>query len=297
MALLAVLAAAPADAKKKGKASPLDVSVRTGTAVSTANGQVVSAVAVCPKGTIAIGGGFDAPRVVAGGGISDMLMLYESRRLGQHRWLSSAVRRDTGAAGPQLDLTTSVHCRSRHLPPKNGKKRILKVTEAVTSAATALGGGQTGVSALCRNRRTSVISGGFATSPQPDPTAAEFPLLFMSQRFSSGLWAFGMNNVGGTPRTLTGYAYCTKGKPPRQLNADAALPGTASFLNPGTATALSPACPKRRLAAGGFFNSGPPPQGSLGLLSQSIAAGRSWSLEAINLSPAPSGIAVLAYCL
>ena len=126
-AALTLLAASPAEAKEGGKKKPKAPAVvtRTATVATTANGQLATAVARCPKGTLAVGGGFTSPVSRGVSGVTDFNVIYESRRSGTKASLASPPASDSGVAGPNLTVTASVQCRYPKLTrsKKTGKRK------------------------------------------------------------------------------------------------------------------------------------------------------------------------------
>ena len=306
LALLAAILISPvAEAKKKPK--PPAVSVRTATASTTAADQVASATATCPVRTIALGGGFALPFVQTPSSVSDIVLLYESRRSGPRSWTASGGRLDSGSPGPALELTAYVTCRAPLLAAKTKpkkkaetakqKKRRLTLTEVSSTSASVGENGQVATSASCTGGRRA-LSGGFSSAPLPMTAAGDaFPVINSSLRTAPGIWTASMTNVGEAPRSLTAYVYCASGATSSELAGASPLPETPSFANLGKATGASPACPKRRRVVAGGFNGPFSFIGARPFITGSVPQGAAWSTSAINLSPTAGAVTSIGYCL
>lgn len=301
--LCALLIAPAAEAKKKAKSTP--VTVRTASDTTTVPGELVSATATCPKKTIALGGGFDAPIVVVGSGITDIHLLSESRRSGQNAWTVSGIRQDSGSAGPALTLTASVLCRSPALNSKKqgkakagsakAKAKKLKITEVSATGPTAAGGGASSASAVCPGSQRP-ISGGFSASPPATTSPGSFPLFWLDRRTTPNTWSAAFYNSGSTARAVTSYAYCAS-RATSEGGTTAALPASS----PGNllgASALSPPCSKKHpLVGGGYENTQPGAATAFPIVSGSLPqAGGSWLLKVSNLSVNAGAVASYGYC-
>lgn len=302
-ALLATPGAAVAK-KKKPKSPPVTV-VRASSSTSTDNQQVI-VTATCPAGKLAVGGGFDTPPAFGGSLLSDLNLVYESRRVGDNAWQVSAVREDTGSAGPDLPLNASVDCRSAKLSTKKTakktasaakkKKKKLKITVVSSSAGTpATSGALAAATATCPAGRQA-LGGGFSSSPTPVLTGSvAFPIFWQSYRSSPSSWASAFTNSGLTARTVTSYAYCAAGLKVGEVSATASLAASGAATN--SATATTPTCTKGRALLGGGFNNSPAATASaLALPSSSRALGATWQMSAFNLSSFPGTLAAFGYC-
>jgi hypothetical protein len=149
LAAIAALASPVSAAAKPKKPKAPQVSVVTAGGVTTADGASVTVTSTCPKGRIAVGGGFSTAPANDGSPFFDMNVVFESRRADARSWTVSAARADQdGTPGPALPVTASVRC----LSPKPAKKakagkpgqaskrkaKALRVTEA-TGTVTAPG--------------------------------------------------------------------------------------------------------------------------------------------------------------
>lgn len=300
---LGALVAAPAAlAKKKGKApKPTPVLTATGTASTSVDNQPAVATAVCPPGKVVVGGGFASPTVVAGGNVTDLNLIHESRRLTPTSWEVSAVREDTGGAGPTLTLTAFAYCRTNKLKQKASakkkKKKKLNITETSATSPPAGSAATATANAVCPGKQKA-LSGGFSSSPQPVLSGTlAFPIFHANFRSAPNAWTAGLVNSGSTPRTVTSFVYCSSSAASTQTTQTAALGASA----PGaivSATATTPACPKSRSLIGGGFNDTPASGGGpIAILTDSKAAGRQWTHAAFNLGTSPGSITALGYCL
>jgi hypothetical protein len=305
LALLAAILISPvAEAKKKPKAPA--VSVRTATATTGAPEQVASATASCPKGTIALGGGFDAPVVPGPSSVTDVTLLYESRRTGPRAWTVSGVRLDNGTPGPELPLTAYVTCRSPRLAPKKakagsaaakGKPKRLQVSEVGVSSAAVDENESAVAAAACTGGRRA-IGGGFSSAPLPANIAGDtFGVFTSSRRTADTTWTASLTNIGDLPRSITVYAYCAA-RSASEVSGTATIPPNAGFANLARATALSPSCRKgRRLIGGGFSAPFAPPAGPAPFPVGLRPSGGAWSFSAVNLGPAAGTLTSTGYCL
>lgn len=307
VALGALLLAPAADAKKK-KPKKTPVIVRTATDSTTGHGQLATATASCPKGTIALGGGLSSPALISGSSVNDLHLLYESRRSGPGGWVVSGVRFDMDSAGPALNLTASVQCRSPKLKPKKAagkkavssgsKKKQRKLSVSEVAATSPLVPNDTAATAIatCPGKGRA-ISGGFSSSPPPTVTPGAFPIFLANRRSAANAWSASMSNNGPTQRSVTSYAYCASGATTSETIGSATLPASAPG-NIVSASALTPACPKGRpLVAGGFDNGTIGPTTALPFLTESLSAGTSWRASDFNQSTFPGAIGATGYCL
>lgn len=77
------------------------MSVVTASGVTTADGASVTVTPTCPKGRIAVGGGFSTAPANDGSPFFDMNVVFESRRADARSWTVSAARADQdGTPGP-----------------------------------------------------------------------------------------------------------------------------------------------------------------------------------------------------
>lgn len=299
-AALTLLAASPAEAKQGGKKKPKAPAVvtRTATVATTANGQLATAVARCPKGTLAVGGGFTSPVSRGVSGVTDFNVIYESRRSGTKAWVVAAGRSDSGVAGPNLTVTASVQCRYPKLTrsKKTGKKRKKQLSVLEVKATGVSGGNMETVTAtsVCPSTRR-LLGGGFSVAPAPNlGTPTSFPVVLQSSPIGLASWQSSALNIGTVSRTATSYAYCVRGgKAPVVSAATAELPGGTA--NP-EATALAPVCPgKRKLVGGGFSN--PSAASQVAVPTASAQSGGARAASAFNLGSEPGTLSSTGICL
>jgi hypothetical protein len=279
------LSASPALAKKKKKKSaalgPV-VAVSAQGNSTTALGQRSSAIAVCPSGTIAVGGGFTAPfRPDAGSAIG----VDNSFRSSNESWQVTGENiAGTGA------VTAHAYCRRSRLP-------IVDVTAAGPIPGQIFAAGS--ATASCPGG-TQLIGGGFQTTRGPNAGDIAFP--FVNTQTAPGTWTVSSTNNATSPQTLTAHAYCMAG-----IRTPTAVTGAGSAVVPtlGQVSAASATCPvpKRRkgkkasasakkkgkrkqprqvLSAGGF-SSPPPGSGNpLPVYVDSRAGTGAWLATAVN---------------
>jgi hypothetical protein len=266
------LGATPAQAKKKkkkGAALGPVVTVAAQGNTTTTSPQRSTAIAICPSGTMAVGGGFSAPFSTA-----TLIVVDNSYRSSNESWLSSGEHvSGTGA------VTAYAYCRrgTRPVTDATGMAAIPPAIFATGTATSTCPGG------------TQLISGGFQTTP------GGLASPFVNMRTAPGTWTVSSANNGSDAQTLTAHAYCMSGiKPPVSVTGTAA----AAVQMFGTVSASSAACPapkkrkkkgkkKRKaprqvISAGGF--SGSPPMGAspLATFTDSRAGTGVWTSTAVN---------------
>jgi hypothetical protein len=154
-----LLGVATADAKKKHKKpkSP-PVTVVSAAKSTSADGELATVVATCPAGKIAVGGGFESPLVISGTALTDLYIVYESRRVGDNAWQVSGGREHSGGTAPSIPLTAIADCRSTTLSAKKPKKasaakkkkrKVLRVTEVSSTGTPAATAQESTASATC----------------------------------------------------------------------------------------------------------------------------------------------------
>lgn len=289
------LGAVPADAKKK-KAKVPPVVTATATASTSTDGQLVSPTAVCPKGTVALGGGYSGGTSEEGGMVTDLYVVYESRRASESSWQVGAAREDSGASGNPVDLTATVFCQS----PKLGKakkasvakkrKKMLAVSEVSATGPGAANAAQSSATVTCP--AGTLISGGFRVSP-PATTSSPlaFPVVYANYASSPTAWTASETTSGPTALAITSYADCAKTKAP--------LSATGSGgVSPGaTGSATSSSCPKGHpLFGGGFNNTTPAASGPVETPYESTGAAGGWRVSAYNIAGVSASLQAIAYC-
>jgi hypothetical protein len=304
-----LLGVATADAKKKHKKpkSP-PVTVVSSSKPTSADNQQVTVTATCPSGLISVGGGFLSPPLLVNGAPTDLNVVYESRRAGDNAWQVSAVREDSDANGPNLDLTASVDCRTAKLATKKPagkkaaaakkkKKKKLRITEVSASSPSApTDGAQAEATANCPPG-TQALGGGFSSSPAPDLSAhASFPYFWADYRTSPTSWRAAYSNIGTIARTVTSYADCAAKLKVSERNGSATLLASVAPTASG-ATAVTPLCPNGKALLGGGFNNTPASMTSaIALLTGSSADNGSWRVSALNGNTVAGTLGSVGYC-
>jgi hypothetical protein len=274
------VSAAPAAASK--------LKTVTASATTSADDQAATATAICPKGKKAVGGGFFAATSSMGATVSDLYVVYESRRAGKRGWIVSGWRDDNGAPGPTLTLSASVNCRK-----VDGKIREVSGTASLAADPTA-----TATATASCPKGTKAIAGGFAYAPPPSTGGAlDFPLPYANLRLGRQSWIVSALNGGAAiTTTLTSYVDCQDVSKPRLRSGTATLPATQGTLG----TALSEACPRRLKPAAGGFQAPAPSAGGGGkplpIFTESQRSGSQWRTSAVQGAGEPGTITADSYC-
>jgi hypothetical protein len=289
-----LLGVASADAKKKHKKpkSP-PVTVVSATKSTNADGELATMVATCPAGKIAVGGGYISPLLISGTTLTDLYIVYESRRLGDNSWQVSAGREHSGGPTPSLPLTATVDCRSTALTTKKPKKasaakkkkrKVLRISEVSVAGSPATSGNDSTATASCP-AGTQALGGGFSSSPAPDLAGStSFPVFFASYRSSPATWLSAFLNSGATAHAVTSYAYCAAGLKLKETDATFTVPAS-SMAGIESKTLPTPSCPKGLALLGGGFNSArPASMGPLPIWTKSGPAGSTWEVGMYNIS-------------
>jgi hypothetical protein len=302
-----LLGVATADAKKKKKKpKSAPVTVVSATKSTSADGELATVAATCPAGKIAVGGGFTSPLLISETTLTDLYIVYESRRLGDNAWQVSAGREHSSGAAPSVPLTAIADCRSTTLTPKKAKRastakkkkkrKLLRVTEVSATGVSAGNIQQSTASAVCP-AGTQAIGGGFSSSPAPMLTGSNsFPVFFANYRSSPTTWFSGFTNSGSINHTATSYAYCAAGLKLKETSAAFTVPAS-SMAGIQSKTLPTPSCPKGLALLGGGFNSTPPMAGGpLPIWTRFGPAGPTWEVGMYNVSPVTDDLTSLAYC-
>jgi hypothetical protein len=281
--LILALGATPALAKKKKKKSaalgPV-VAVSAQGNNTTALGQRSSAIAVCPPGTIAVGGGFTSAFSLGGG---SAIAVDNSFRSSNESWQVTGENfSGTGA------VTAHAYCRRARHP-------VVDVTAAAPIPGTifAVGSATAGCPA-----GTQLIGGGFQTTRGPNTGEIAFP--FVNAQTGPQTWTVSSANNTANTRTLTAHAYCMA-----QIKTPTTVTGAASNVVPplGQVSATSATCPvpkkgkgkkgsaskkrkrkqPRQLLSGGGFSSPTPGSGNpFVVYIDSRAGAGTWLATAVN---------------
>ena len=305
-----LFSATPATAKKKRKkpASP-PVTVASVTGSTSPGNRQLTVTAACPKGKLAVGGGFDSPFVFSGGEPAAFNFVYESRPASQRSWQVSAVRADNGETGrsvshnrlrglPQRQaLQEEAGQEGEHCQDEEGEAEDHQVSGSATTAAATLS--QATATATCPSG-TKALGGGFSWSPAPDLSgggAGGLAILWASYRGDPRNWVSSITEASGVARTVTSYAYCAAGLKVSETSATVLFPsGGATFNSPdnrhlplmpegpgassqAASTALHPA--KRTAAA---------------IVASSKPVGRAWQASASSINGQPGSLTSYGYC-
>jgi hypothetical protein len=300
VALLALPAGGAAKGKKKVKPPPPVVSA-TAAASTSSDGQIVTPTAVCPPGTVALGGGFSGEVGREAGAPTDLYVVQESRRDSPTSWHIEAAREDKGTQlGNPISITVAVYCQSPKLGKakkrkkhRKPKRRHLLISEVSATGPLAGQGAQSTATASCP-AGLNAISGGYSVSPAPDLTQTypRFPLVWADHASSAQAWTASERTFGTTAMTLTSYAYCANTSPAL------ALAGSGSVSAEQTGSATTPPCARNRpLIGGGFDNAQATPGGTAEVAFESIGSAGGWKTSAFNVvGGAPASLRAIAYC-
>ena len=261
--------------KKPTKLGPGTTVLATGPVVN-GSGTVTTAVASCPAGLAATGGGFSLSQDTN----PQTTGVFESYRSAPGSWTASAIT--TGLENGQVNAFA--YCRH--------------TTRAISDVAAtgSLPGGslQTGKASATCPTGTQAIGGGFQVSRTEGTRFLGLPQSSMS--VSGSTWSVLAINNGSAPQTITAHADCLAGIRAPTVVSSAT---TATLNQDQTVTSTSPSCPvvkkskkkkgkkKKRpqqlLSAGGF--SMPPPSGEpIALLTATQAGPTGWVSTAANVT-------------
>ena len=203
--------------------------VAAGTATLTGGGAAGTAKATCPRGTVAVSGGFSQspPADVAANHYVD---IHESHRVGGRGWKVSGVQ-----VGGTTTLTAYAYCRVQNAP-----KEVIKsfpLSALARSEATAI--------ATCPGGYKA-ISGGFKV-PQLVPTPSQSFITFLTdaELFGKHQWVVtGVRSGVTAPSdgTVTAYGYCARGSTPKRKRKT--ITGVSLVKPPHAITADTGACAK-----------------------------------------------------
>jgi hypothetical protein len=275
------LVAAPADAAKKGK-KPAKLKTRSAIAVTdiTADARPVP---ICPKGTIAVAGGFATRAPLFAASLRHLLVIYVNS--------PSPFRNEWQIAGRELfgtireSVTGYAYC-------ERFRGRIRLVSEDTT--LTAVPRGATTVAATCP-KGTRVLSGGWVMEA---PRAFDAGIVTRSMRTGARNWTVEATRISGTdPKILISQAICGKDENAKSAKRFA----TAQVGGPidSTFTATTPSCRKRTPARAGGFATPPLSEGLLNaaLVYEHYRLGRAWTTSAAASSnTTAASISSIAYC-
>ena len=243
--------------------------------------QLQTAVATCPAGMAAVGGGFSG----SPGGIEPTVVT-ESRRSDPSSWIATGLRASplTTASG---QITAFVQCRAR----------APKITEA-SASATLPAATQPGdhpeatVTAQCAGGLRA-ISGGFSSEADAKSALAALPR--QSQQAAKGQgWSFAASHNNPSSLQLTAYAYCAKRKVGTRKGS-ASLTGDLT-----TKSADTQQCGPRLAPVGGGFLTSPAKLaggGDIVFVLASQPLGRAWRATGLHSGATSTGeLQSFAYC-
>jgi hypothetical protein len=268
VALLAIPASAAAGTKSKSATAAGDFAI-------------ASAKAKCPSGQRATGGGFTAPAF----SFSEVLQVYESRKVGQRSWRASGQVLSTGSTAP-LTLTAYAYCSSTALSTKT-KSASVTVPGSSPIALSP-------VDAKCSSGK--VQAGGFSGPPPDVGGFISNHAVTDSYRIDKKTWRSRIQS-GGTPAavTFTSYAYCSDEKKPAERSGS-----TTVQPNGALGSALSAECKHgTKPISGGFSQPGAttgPTGGSFTYEYESRRSGKLWRVSARHAGITASALNSIAYC-
>lgn len=279
VALLAV-AAAPAEAAKKGKKPGKLKTVRASDVTNAVNGGA-RATANCPIDYFAVSGGFTTRLPLLAPGSARWVNI-EGNVLGQ-------VHAQEYFRIPGEPLTAYAYCSFF------GAGKQKSVSQEVP--LTTIPRGATVATATCP-KGFRVLSGGWQLLQFPFPTFGNAGVVTRSMRTGPRDWTVEATRLsGGGAMVLLSSALCGRGKRAKSGERSTTVPVSgpvgASF------TATSPSCPKRAPAKAGGFATPPMPTGLLNgaLVYEHYRAGRSWITSAAPSNDATSAsVTSIVYC-
>ena len=202
-----LLGVAAADAKKKKKPKSPPVTVVSATKSTSADGELATVTATCPAGKIAVGGGFTSPLLVSGTTLTDLYIVYESRRIGDNSWQVSGGREHSGGAAPSVPLTATVDCRSTTLSTKKPKKasaakkkkrKVLRITEVSATGAPAATAQQSSCHGHLPGRHPGDRRGLLLDARSEPDGLNSFPVFFADYQSSPTSWLSGFTESGSS---------------------------------------------------------------------------------------------------
>jgi hypothetical protein len=156
---------------------------------------VGSAVARCPEGTEAVGGGFSIHRFSTDQG--PQVLTLTSKRLGERRWKVVGVNIPFGAGMQTGKLIAHAYCEDAPFKLVTRSKEV-----------TAPGGTPKTFDVHCPNG-SGAFSGGFDGQVQIQGSQSKATAAVTSRRASEGrVWRTSALSVFGNPGPVTAYAYC-----------------------------------------------------------------------------------------
>ncbi len=254
-AAAAWMLAAPGIAGAQKAKSSAKTITRVGSTSISGFASLGTAKARCPKGTVAIGGGYDS---------AGLLFVYESRRVKNHTWQVSAGQ---SGAGP-TKLTAYAYCR---------KGVVRQAIETVSLPGSARAE-QRAVADCPRGQKA--LSGGFHLPAQVDRIVT---FAVESKLASSSSWSVkGVRSAAaaGGDNDVTAFVYCAKTKGKGELREKTSSAVTAATPVPVEA-ATDPCTSPRRALGGGFettFTDRGADRGAI-FVTESRATGNGWQVS------------------
>jgi hypothetical protein len=170
------------------------------------NFNFVTATAKCPKGTVAISGGFQIPAP----NTSTAGWVHQSSRQSTRSWSASVTAATTNST-PAMNVTTIAYCAPGTAPATRKTTVPAPPSDTPPGAPTPTPGAAPIVakSPKCGGG-LQMISGGFRSpSVIATPQPSTIPFIYESRRLGSkGPWQTSMFNSGTNPTTLTSVGYC-----------------------------------------------------------------------------------------
>jgi hypothetical protein len=157
--------------------------------VSLLGGTTGSAVARCPDGTEAVGGGFQGDFSMTGG---QAVIALTSKRLGDSRWMVEGFN----AGGAPADLIGYAYCKhTRHRLVTRSKRTTAPTDHLKTFAVGCPRGGR-------------AVAGGFDGHLDSSGPVTGAGAVTSRRTHHRTAWRTSAVGAFGQPGTITGYAYC-----------------------------------------------------------------------------------------
>jgi hypothetical protein len=245
-----------------------------------------SAQANCPRGTVAVSGGF-GQRPPANAQTGRYIDAHESHRVGARAWKVTGVLN-----GGRSTLTAYAYCRVQRKPKQI--VRSFPLSALSRSEATAI--------ATCPNG-LKAISGGFRLPHLVPGQTSTF--LTEADRFGKHQWVVTGVRSSATASSdgfVTAYGYCSKGPTPRQKTKT--VPALSSARPTSVVTADTDGCAKgtKPLSGGVRAPYTQIPSGSRGLalVTDSLLIGSAWRVSALPFGTEgvslPVSLTSIVYC-
>ncbi len=230
VALVGLVFAPVADAKKKRKKNPPVASFAQSATVAPDSNQSVTVS--CPANKTLVGGGFGSGPLGTQFGNSLGTFVFESHREGANAWKVSATNTDFAEQG---SVSAYAYCRKGAAPLVEAPVTVSNACACIpkiTVVATCPDGGRP-------------VAGGFLS---PFDNQDGGVITQSSHRFGAFAWRWQGFDIAGFPREITAYAYCAP-------KARTETTGVRVIEGEGAGgTAYAQQCKRRgqRMLAGGF---------------------------------------------